>query len=98
MKEVTIPAGVYYIGESAFADCISCKSIVIPASVTKIGEFAFKNFSECKGTVTFEVYGGWSLYDDLGDWVNDVDFKNSTATPTGNITFRYCEYMWKRSQ
>lgn len=98
MKEITIPAGVYYIGEEAFADCTSCKRIIIPASVTKIGKFAFKNFSGCSGTVTFEVYGGWSLYDDWGNWCGDVDFKNSTSTPTGNITFRYSEYMWERSE
>ena len=95
LKEIKIPAGVRNIGERAFADCISCKSIVIPASVTKIGSFAFMNFSDCKGTVTFEVNAGWSLYD--GDyWVQDVDFKNSMSTATLDITFRFCEYMWKR--
>ncbi len=95
LKEIKIPAGVKNIGERAFADCISCKSIVIPASVTKIGSFAFMNFSDCKGTVTFEVNAGWSLYD-ADYWVQDVDFKNSMSTATLDITFRFCEYMWKR--
>ena len=95
LKEITIPAGVYYIGEEAFADCIACESIVIPASVTKIGKYAFRNFSACNGTVTFEIYDGWRLYDDSGNWI-DIDFKNSTLTPTLYITFLRSEYAWKR--
>ncbi len=96
LKEITIPTGVYYIGEEAFADCVACESIVIPASVTKIGKFAFRNFSACKGTVTFEIYDGWRLYDDSGNWVDSVDFKNGTLSPTLYITFLRSEYAWKR--
>lgn len=98
LKEIKIPTGVKSIGEEAFENCDSCMNIVIPASVTKIGRFAFKNFSDCKGTVTFEVNDGWSLYDPSGDWVKDIDLKNSTSTPTINVTFRYSEYIWKRGQ
>ena len=96
LKEITIPTGVYYIGIEAFADCIACQSIVIPASVTKIGQYAFRNFSHCDGTVTFEIYNGWRLYDDEGNWVDVVNFTNSMATPTLCITFKYSEYTWKR--
>ncbi len=96
LKEITIPSGVYYIGEEAFADCIACESIVIPASVTKIGKFAFRSFSGCEGTVTFEIYDGWRLYDDSDKWDGNVDFKNSMATPVLYLTFLHSEYTWKR--
>ena len=96
LKEIKIPSGVYYIGENAFADCRMCESIVIPASVTKIGKFAFRNFSNCKGTVTFEIYNGWELYDDSDNHVKSVNFNNSIITPTQYITFHSCDYKWER--
>ena len=97
LKEITIPSRVYYIGEEAFADCVSMERITIPAGVTKIGRFAFSNFSRCKGTVTFEVYEGWGLYDDSGALVQMVDFASSHRTPCEFITFAYCEYSWRRN-
>ena len=96
LKEITIPAGVYYIGAEAFADCRACESIVIPANVTKIGKFAFRSFSGCDGTVTFERYDGWRLYDDSDNWVNSVDFQNGMATPVLYLTLLRSEYIWKR--
>ena len=96
LKGVTIPAGVYYIGTEAFADCVSCESIVIPASVTKMGKYAFKNFSRGEGNVTFEVYEGWRLYDESGEFVNIVDFKNGFATPVLYLTLLRTEYAWRR--
>ena len=97
LKEITIPAGVYYIGEEAFADCVACESIVIPASVTKIGKFAFRNFSGCDGTVLFEIYVGWSVYDSSGALVHSIDFNSSSTKPVIEITFKYSEYLWKRN-
>ena len=96
LKEITIPNRVYYIGMEAFADCIACESIVIPASVRKIGKNAFRNFSSCDGTVTFEVYDGWELYDDSDNCVGFVDFKNGAFTPVLYLTYLRTEYMWKR--
>ena len=95
LKEITLPTNLYWIGPQAFADCISCESIVIPASVQKIGKDAFRNFSECKGTVTFEVYSGWMLYDEEDRFVLEVDFQNSSSSPTIMITWRFSDYMWK---
>ena len=97
LREITIPAGVYYIGEEAFADCLACERIVIPASVTKIGKFAFRNFSGCDGTVLFEIYTGWGVYDSSGELVHIIDFNNSSTKPVIEITFKYSEYLWKRS-
>ena len=96
LKAITIPSGVYSIGTEAFMDCIACESIVIPASVTKIGQFAFCNFSGCDGTVTFEVYKGWMLYDNSGNCVDVIYFEGRVATPTQLITWQYSEYTWKR--
>ena len=96
LKEITIPSGVTYIGVEAFADCYAFESIVIPASVTKIGQYAFRNFSKCEGTVIFEIYDGWVLYNDSDDPVDIVDFKNSHFTPCERITWIYSEYFWKR--
>ncbi len=97
LKGVTIPAGVTYIGAEAFADCVAFESIVIPASVTKIGKFAFKNFSGCDGTITFEIYSDWGLYDDSEKLVTVVDFANSTFKPVTYLTFKYSEYAWRRN-
>lgn len=96
LKEITIPAGVYFIGMEAFADCHACQSILIPANVTKIGPNAFRNFSDFKGTVTFERYDGWRLYDDSDNWVDIVDFQNGMATPMMYLALLRCEYFWKR--
>jgi len=95
LKEITIPDDVYYIGIEAFENCVSCMSIVIPASVTKIGNEAFKNFSSCKGTVTFEVYRVWVMYDNMGEIAGFVDFGDSRESPTYLITFDNCEYWWR---
>ncbi len=96
LKEITIPTGVYYIGEKAFANCVSVKSIVIPASVTKIGKFAFMNFSGGQGTVTFEIYAGWKIYDDDESMINIVDFSNGSSTPVQYLAVRFALYIWKR--
>ena len=97
LKEITIPSGVTYIGDEAFADCVSMERITIPAGVTRIGRFAFRNFSRCEGTVTFEVYEGWGLYDDSGSLVHVVDFANGHFSPCEYITFAYSEYSWRRN-
>ena len=97
LKGVTIPSGVTKIGEKAFADCRAFESIVIPASVTYIGAFAFKSFSDGTGSVTFEVYSGWKLYDSEGNFDNIVDFSDGVK-PELYIIVRYCEYIWKRDQ
>ena len=96
LSELTIPSGVTYIGMEAFKNCRAFKSIVIPASVTKIGKFAFMNFSNCSGTITFEVYSAWFLYDDDDIEVHLIDFENNVSTPALLLTFKYTDYVWKR--
>lgn len=96
LKDITIPSGVYYIGEKAFADCVSMERIVIPASVTEIGKFAFKSFSRTEGTVIFEIYTGWKLYDDNGELYHIMNFENGVATPCKYISFIFAEYTWRR--
>ncbi len=96
LKGVNIPSGVQYIGEEAFADCIAFEGIVIPASVTKIGKFAFRNFSGCDGNVRFEIYKGWGIYDS-DELIKIVDFNDTVLDPVIYLTYRFSEYVWKRS-
>ena len=96
LSELTIPSGVTYIGMEAFKNCRAFKSIVIPASVTKIGKMAFMNFSDYSGTITFEVYADWFLYDDDDNAFHMVEFENNVSTPIQLLSFRYSDYMWKR--
>ena len=97
LKEITIPKNVYYIGVEAFADCVACESIVIPASVTEIGKFAFRSFSRCSGTVTFEIYKGWVLYNDSNGYYDALYFENFSSTPAELLTFRFADCTWKRT-
>lgn len=96
LKEITIPKNVYSIGMEAFADCVACESIVIPASVTQIGKFAFRSFAGGDGTVTFEIYKGWRLYDDSDNWVDSIYFETFSSTPAQLISIRFADYAWKR--
>lgn len=96
LKGTTIPSDVQYIGEEAFADCLAFESIVIPARVTKIGAYAFRSFSGCSGSIIFEISDGWKIYDSSEKAINIIDFKNSASEPVMYLTFKYCEYVWKR--
>ena len=97
LKDITIPSGVYYIGYEAFANCVSFDSIFIPASVTEIEKFAFKNFSQSNGTVIFETYSIWKLYDDDGEIYHIVNFENEPIDPVRYLSFLFTEYTWKRN-
>ena len=96
LKDVIIPANVYKIGAEAFAECSACERIVIPAAVETIGKFAFRNFAGGDGTVIFEVYDGWRVYDESGYCVAIIDFQSGIATPTDEITYRFADLVWKR--
>lgn len=97
LKEITIPKNVYYIGVEAFAECVACESIVIPASVTEIGKFAFRNFSRCSGTVTFEIYSGWVVYNDSNGYYDALYFEDFSSTPAELLTLRFADCAWKRT-
>ncbi len=45
IKYLTIPSGVTYIGENAFAFCSKLSYVILPPSVVSIGEYAFANCS-----------------------------------------------------
>ena len=96
LKEITIPDGVTHIGMEAFADCRACESIVIPASVVNIEKFAFRSFSGGDGTILFEVYGTWEVYDSSGKWVNVVDFRDQRFDAVSYLTFIYSDCVWVR--
>jgi transcriptional regulator with XRE-family HTH domain len=96
LKEITLPSGVTYIGREAFADCRACERIVIPASVYKIGYYAFRSFSGGTGTVIFEVYDTWEMYDSSGKWVKVLDFREERFDAVSYLTIRFCDYTWIR--
>ena len=96
LKEITIPAGVTDIGMEAFADCRACESIVIPASVYRIELSAFRSFSGCDGTILFEVYGTWEVYDSSGMLINMIDFRDQRFDAVSYLTFRYSDCVWVR--
>ena len=96
LKEITLPSGVTYIGREAFADCRACERIVIPASVYKIGYYAFRSFSGGTGTVIFEVYDTWEMYDSSGKWVKALDFREERFDAVSYLTIRFCDYTWIR--
>ena len=85
--------GILAIEEEAFANCTSCEYTIIPANVSKIGKGAFINF---KGTIEFEIYDGWGLYDDEDNWVHIIDFQNSMIEPVTYLSYMHIDYMWKR--
>ncbi len=93
LKEIIIPKYVHCIAEKAFANCTSCEYTIIPANVSKIGKGAFINF---KGTIEFEIYDGWGLYDDEDNWVHIIDFQNSMIEPVTYLSYMHIDYMWKR--
>ena len=98
LKEITIPASVYTIAPEAFAECYACESIVIPANVSKIGMFAFRNFSHNNGTVIFENYTGWRLYDSSDSFVKSMDFTSGAFKPGYYLTFVYSNHTWRHSR
>ncbi len=55
--DVTIPAGVKEIGESAFEDCTGLTSVTIPESVTEIG---YNVFTNCRRLVIHAPAGSYA--------------------------------------
>jgi len=96
LSKITIPANVYYIGMEAFANCRVLDNIVIPAKVSKIAKFAFMNCGSYSGTLTFERYDGWKMYDDAENLVDYVDFQNTQSSPMQLLTVRFANYHWRR--
>ncbi|MBO5303933.1 MAG: leucine-rich repeat protein [Lachnospiraceae bacterium] len=46
IKEITLPAGLNFIGESAFSCCVELRTIQIPSGITNIKKAAFEECSE----------------------------------------------------
>ena len=55
LSSVTIPNGVFSIGEGSFTECFGLRSVTIPNSVTNIGSFAFY---QCTGLTNITIPNG----------------------------------------
>jgi hypothetical protein len=86
--DVTIPAGVKEIGESAFEDCTGLTSVIIPEGVTEIEWNAFEG---CKsltsvtipasvtkiGPYAFQKCAGLTIHAPAGSYAEQYAKKNS---------------------
>lgn len=60
LKEVTIPEGVRYVGEGAFADCSNLRKLNLPSNPITLGADAF---SCCKSLTHFVFRNYTTIYD-----------------------------------
>ncbi len=88
--DVTIPATVTSIGESAFSRCTGLTSVTIPSSVTSIGDDAFDG---CTGLTSVTIP---SSVTSIGDYafsgctgLTSVTIPSS-VTSIGDYAFQYC--------
>jgi hypothetical protein len=88
--DVTIPAGVTEIGQSAFYGCTGLTSVTIPAGVTEIGQSAFYG---CTGLTSVTIpesvteISGYAFYGCTG--LTSVTIPES-VTEIGNKAFEGC--------
>ncbi len=91
ITELTIPASVTTIGNSAFAECKNLKSINIPASVNSLGTSAFKGCTSLK-SATISAAGVSILPDNIFQGciaLETVTLPSSLQT-IGNAAFAGC--------
>ena len=74
LTSITIPEGITYIGQGAFAGCSRLKSLYIPASVTCIGE---RVIAGCK-LDSIKVAMGNSVYDSRNDCNAIIETESNT--------------------
>ena len=72
LTTVTIPDGVFYIGECAFGNCSSLSSVSIPDSVLKIYRGAFSNCALTSVTLSRDCKVHESAFDE-GVTINYYD-------------------------
>lgn len=60
LKELTIPEGVSYLGESSFEGCINLSKLNLPSNPIEIG---IEAFGECKSLVRFVFRNKTKLYE-----------------------------------
>ena len=62
LPSVTIPDGVYRIGNGAYADCTSLQSVTLPSSVESLGE---STFDDCDALKEIWYYGSPTQWEAL---------------------------------
>jgi hypothetical protein len=90
ITKITIPEGVTYIGDYAFAGCSSLKSIVLPSTLTSVGNYAFYACNALEGIdlpVTVETIGDGAFTDCTA--LKTVGFPTALKT-IGKGAFRKC--------
>lgn len=90
LENITIPFGVTYIGDEAFALCTNLKHITLPNSVTYIGEEAFR---ECYNLTNIKIPNGITSISGMTFYfcesLKSVKIPNS-VTSIGRLAFECC--------
>ncbi|MBQ2898428.1 MAG: leucine-rich repeat protein [Oscillospiraceae bacterium] len=85
LEKVTLPEGLTYIGNTAFADCGLFK-FTIPATLTGLGSSVF---SGCRRLSEFYVESGNQYYKAVDGVLFTKDGKTLVAYSMGDITSYY---------
>lgn len=80
LEEVTMPANLVSIGESAFQNCTLLETIEIPAGVTEIAPLAF---SGC--TYLYEVYNYATVPQMISGVTDDFDYETNPVFKSVNV-------------
>jgi len=89
LTDVTIPAGVQDIGNSAFADCSSITSIQLPISVNTIEDWAFQNTKFTSINFNNVTTIGTGAFN--GSAITSADISNVTSI--GEWVFQGCKTL-----
>ena len=92
LKNVSVPEGVYYIGDEAFMYCCSLMTVYLPEGVTRIGKGAFNG---CRSLIGIRLSEGLTRIEEktfyFCEKLTDIDFPSS-VTYIGRNAFTGCGF------